>query len=819
MLGLQQQQTTLSHAPAAGHAALLKRKCACGGSAGLTGQCAECDKERLTLQRKAANHPELSAASPIPPIVEEVLRSPGQSLDGDTRAFMEPRFGHNFGDVRVHNDAKAAKSARAVNALAYTVGQDVVFGANEYAPTTRHWRQLIAHELAHTVQQRSLAANPPSVHSDGIIESSANAAARAVGKGEAISSHLPASGIRLSRQPAGATEDAERARLEAEAEAAIARHEQLEKKWEKQKTEEGQKEAARQRKLFPPISSALQGMPLVADEEIYGEMKARHRKEKKEEEERRERELKEKQPEAGTTEREEQLWGELGIDLLLMDLEANLTANQFPHPDMIESGKGMKGQGTQLALGDTYDTYELEFKLHSRTWGWTHSSLRLQPPEQLTHKELVYLYYWYGDETRQLQRAYEKFAETIEDEQKRKELREVAAYFKATERFVIVTFGVSAAGGAALAAGGATALETGLRALGTGARAVGTGLRTAATGVGEATSSLAVRARLAQGAAATTVGGAAAKVGTEVLTNPAVQWAGQNPNVATAAVETAATSGPKILEGTYTLEDALFDILTLGQARGADISLRTSAPSISPDEPELPRSVRQPAISQSESLTPTPPKPQSEPTPKPIRTYFGGGGGEGGRKGMRTTPMAKVKKAPRVRTPAAKPSPGLSDTERALISSAERAVARLGKPLQVKTKSAAEVGDVGRSGFGPKGGGAERTRQVLDTGEEIGHDFAKNPSLDGGVPGQEKAGHAEKLAALANPGKALAVDQAMCLDCVAFFQKLAQARGTTLVVREPTTTWVFRPDGVRIGLPHSGGKVVLYPDGSASAEP
>ena len=88
-----------------------------------------------------------------PPIVHDVLSSRGEPLDTDTLAFMEPRFGHDFSRVRVHSDARAAQSARAVNALAYTVGQHVVFGADQYSPATRSGRNLIAHELVHTVQQ------------------------------------------------------------------------------------------------------------------------------------------------------------------------------------------------------------------------------------------------------------------------------------------------------------------------------------------------------------------------------------------------------------------------------------------------------------------------------------------------------------------------------------------------------------------------------------------------------------------------------------------------------------------------------------------
>ena len=130
---------------------LLQRKCACGGKAGLAGECTECRQKQRALQRKPLQQGEPGAA---PPIVHDVLSSRGEPLDTDTRAFMEPRFGHDFSRVRVHSDARAAQSARAVKALAYTVGQHVVFGAGQYFPSTRSGRNLIAHELVHTVQQQ-----------------------------------------------------------------------------------------------------------------------------------------------------------------------------------------------------------------------------------------------------------------------------------------------------------------------------------------------------------------------------------------------------------------------------------------------------------------------------------------------------------------------------------------------------------------------------------------------------------------------------------------------------------------------------------------
>ena len=114
------------------------------------------------LQRAAVNP---SPVHEVPPIVHEVMRSPGQPLDSTTRAFMDPRFRHDFSNVRVQADAKASQSARAVDARAYTVGQDVVFGAGEYAPGTFGGQRLLAHELTHVVQQ---GANGPATSGGGL---------------------------------------------------------------------------------------------------------------------------------------------------------------------------------------------------------------------------------------------------------------------------------------------------------------------------------------------------------------------------------------------------------------------------------------------------------------------------------------------------------------------------------------------------------------------------------------------------------------------------------------------------------------------------
>jgi hypothetical protein len=160
--------------------------------------CDKCRKKKPLLQGSAIRSYPLS----VPPIVHEVLREPGRPLDDAARAFFEPRFRHDFsrvpvtsdrvpddmrmsgpndnfeleagrvadaimrsadcseksrlgqgfGAVRVHTDEKAAKSARMVDAMAYSAGQHIVFGPGQYSPHTSAGRHLLAHELAHVMQ-------------------------------------------------------------------------------------------------------------------------------------------------------------------------------------------------------------------------------------------------------------------------------------------------------------------------------------------------------------------------------------------------------------------------------------------------------------------------------------------------------------------------------------------------------------------------------------------------------------------------------------------------------------------------------------------
>jgi len=118
------------------------------------GNCAACEEKRELQTPDGARAP----LGEAPAIVRDVLSSSGHPLDTATRAFFEPRFGRDFSGVRVHSDAQAAESANYINGLAYTVGYDIVFGPSRFAPSTGDGRRLLAHELAHVVQQGHAAA-------------------------------------------------------------------------------------------------------------------------------------------------------------------------------------------------------------------------------------------------------------------------------------------------------------------------------------------------------------------------------------------------------------------------------------------------------------------------------------------------------------------------------------------------------------------------------------------------------------------------------------------------------------------------------------
>ncbi len=120
----------------------------------LSRKCAACEEDNAHMQRQPAGPATQAASGAAPgPLVQDTLSRPGQKLDPATRAFFEPRFGRSLDAIRVHTDERAAASAQAVGAAAYAVGPQIVFGANHYQPGTAGGRHLLAHELAHTIQQ------------------------------------------------------------------------------------------------------------------------------------------------------------------------------------------------------------------------------------------------------------------------------------------------------------------------------------------------------------------------------------------------------------------------------------------------------------------------------------------------------------------------------------------------------------------------------------------------------------------------------------------------------------------------------------------
>lgn len=109
----------------------------------------------LGLQRAAGNGGVASMVEEERSPVHDVVGSGGRPLEPPVREDMEARLGHDFGDVRVHDDAAAHESAQAVNAHAYTVGSSIVFQRDKYDPSSDDGRTMLAHELTHVVQQRN----------------------------------------------------------------------------------------------------------------------------------------------------------------------------------------------------------------------------------------------------------------------------------------------------------------------------------------------------------------------------------------------------------------------------------------------------------------------------------------------------------------------------------------------------------------------------------------------------------------------------------------------------------------------------------------
>lgn len=139
-------------------------------------------KSALVRSVQPHRHGEWNLESRVP-LIREILNSPGERLDHATHIFMRQRFGHDFSRVRIHHDAKAAASARTVNALAYAVGNSVVFGAGRFEPKTNVGRRLLAHELAHVIQHDADNSFPTEIDSaDSASEKEAENVAKSIGE-------------------------------------------------------------------------------------------------------------------------------------------------------------------------------------------------------------------------------------------------------------------------------------------------------------------------------------------------------------------------------------------------------------------------------------------------------------------------------------------------------------------------------------------------------------------------------------------------------------------------------------------------------------
>lgn len=117
-------------------------------------KCAHCEEEEKKMQRKEINTADADAAAETENYINTL--SGGKQLDKKTRSFFEPRMGYDFSNVKIHTDNAAAKSAHAVNALAYTTGNNIVFNEGRFNPDTNEGKRLLGHELTHVIQQKNV---------------------------------------------------------------------------------------------------------------------------------------------------------------------------------------------------------------------------------------------------------------------------------------------------------------------------------------------------------------------------------------------------------------------------------------------------------------------------------------------------------------------------------------------------------------------------------------------------------------------------------------------------------------------------------------
>src|SRR5215212_9756980 len=128
---------------------------------GIDRECLDCEmeeeeeEEKMEISRKPSATSNLQGGDQVTNEINDIRSSSGSPLDPGTKEFLGSRFGYDFSKVRIHSNEKAARSAYSVNSLAYTVGNDIVFGEGQYKPDTLEGNRLLAHELTHVIQQTS----------------------------------------------------------------------------------------------------------------------------------------------------------------------------------------------------------------------------------------------------------------------------------------------------------------------------------------------------------------------------------------------------------------------------------------------------------------------------------------------------------------------------------------------------------------------------------------------------------------------------------------------------------------------------------------
>jgi hypothetical protein len=130
-----------------------------GSATEVNRKCKECEEEGKKLHRKENGENKFERDASLENYIHDLNRS-GQPLPDSSRKFFEPKFGYDFSSIKIHHDSDAANSADSINALAYTHGNNIVFGANQFSPESESGKKLLAHELAHVVQQHATPAPP-----------------------------------------------------------------------------------------------------------------------------------------------------------------------------------------------------------------------------------------------------------------------------------------------------------------------------------------------------------------------------------------------------------------------------------------------------------------------------------------------------------------------------------------------------------------------------------------------------------------------------------------------------------------------------------